>query len=159
MRIAGIDLSTHAVDIVTIDVEERDPPEWRRFPLEGADSFTRARQVRDAMPARTDEWYDDVLAVGIEDPAGHHGTNHIYRIQGCVLACLPKLVLVQQWRPAAWKKAVGLKGNATKIDVTTFVTGGKGWPAHMQDWTYDACDACCVALATRAVLRTGQAAA
>lgn len=155
MRVAGIDLSTHAVDIVTVPLEGTEAPVWMRHPLTGADSFSRARKVRHAMLSRTDAFWDDILAIGIEDPAGHHGTNHIYRIQGAVLQCLPSLVLVQQWRPAAWKKAVGLKGNASKGDIMAAVPTF----AWNVDWPSDACDAYFVALATRAVIQVGEQAA
>lgn len=157
MRVAGIDLSTHAVDIVTVPLEGTEPPVWRRFELKGEDSFSRARTVRDAMCNRTSPFWDDILAVGIEDPAGHHGTNHIYRIQGAVLQCLPSHVLVQQWRPAAWKKAVKLKGNANKAEVMTEVLVLE--PDAAYDWDNNACDAYMIALATRAVIQVGEQAA
>lgn len=166
MRVAGIDLSTHAVDIVTVGLHtDAEPPVWRRFELNGADSFTRARAVRDAMCGRTDEYWDNILAIGIEDPAGHHGTNHIYRIQGAVLQCLPALVLVQQWRPAAWKKSCGLLGNAPKASVTIHsrellgVRGDDLWDDTLDTWPQDAHDAHCIALATRAVIQVGEQAA
>jgi len=119
---------------------------WHRFLLEGWSSFDRARGVRDAMPARTSELWDSVLAIGIEDPRGV-AAGHAYRVQGGVLACLPPAVLVQPWIPSQWRRAVGLKGNCTKLQVMAHVAD-----RIPSDWVSDACDAYCVALATRAAI-------
>jgi len=155
MMIAGIDLSTHAIDVVTVPLEGVGAPVWHRFPLEGPTSFDRARRVRDAMPARTSELWDDVLAIGIEDPRGM-AAGHAYRVQGGVLACLPPSVLVQPWIPSQWRKAAGMSGAASKMTVAQharavdYRASGVKW--RLMDWPQDACDAYCVALATRAAI-------
>jgi hypothetical protein len=125
VKVAGIDLSTHAVDVVLVPLDGNEPPQWRRYPLDGPSSFDRARTVRDAMPPRTGGLWDDVLAIGIEDPRGH-AAGHAYRIQGAILSCLPQSVLVQPWIPSAWRKAVGLPGNASKDDVAVFTGQHRG---------------------------------
>ena len=152
MNVAGIDLSTHAVDVVLVPLDGNEPPEWRRYPLDGPSSFDRARTVRDAMPPRTGGLWDNVLAVGIEDPRGH-SAGHAYRIQGAILSCLPASVLVQPWIPSAWRKAVGLKGNASKEDVVSWALG------YGDDWPQDAYDAFAIAVATRDAITVGEAAA
>jgi len=173
MRIAGIDLSTHAIDVVTVPLEGVGAPVWHRFPLEGPTSFDRARRVRDAMPARTSAFWDEVTEIGIEEPAGFTA-SHAMRIQGGVLACLPPALKVTKWMPSQWRKAAGLKGNASKSDVYQYVASAyrPGWTTMRQlpwrhgqengfgymstatemDWPQDACDAYCVALATRAAI-------
>jgi hypothetical protein len=154
--IAGIDYSTRAVDVVLLD-EDTDAATWHRFELVGADAFDRARDVRRAMLSRPMPWedrlsgdsslfWDDVLACGIEDPRGFN-SGSLYRVQGAILACLPARLLVHPLIPSSWRKTVGLPGNANKQGVWEFADGkGKG------HWPQDACDAYCIALATRTLL-------
>lgn len=142
--IAGIDLSTHAVDVVLVN--ERDP-EWWRFNLRGNDAFDRARYGPEPALQGWLNW-SEIEAVGIEDPRGY-GAGSIYRVQGAVLACVPLPLLVQPWVPSQWRKAVGLKGNATKEDVRAFV---ENLVPVATSWPQDACDAFCIAEATRLAL-------
>jgi hypothetical protein len=144
--VAGIDYSTHAIDVVLID-EDTLKPEWLRYALDGQDAFERARDVDGEVSFGVESsWiWENCLAVGIEDPRGH-GAGHLYRIQGAILAALPHDILVQPWVPSEWRKAVGLKGNASKDDVYRYVSavlsrGSLTWPQ-------DACDAYCIARAT-----------
>lgn len=147
MRVMGIDLSTRAVDVVTVPTNETQP-EWWRFPLHGADAFDRTRSVREAMPPRSSIIYDDVLAIGIEHPAGHHGTRDLLRVQGAILACLPPHVLVHPLPPSSWRKLSGLKGNATKQQVAAHSYTLRCPP----EWPQDAHDAHLIARATIALL-------
>jgi hypothetical protein len=164
MSVAGIDYSTRFVDVVLLD-EDTDAATWHRFPLEGNDAFDRARYVGQAVPGRAMSFWDNVLAVGIEDPRGY-GSGSIYRVQGAVLACVPSGTLVQPWIPSAWRKTVGLPGNASKGQIGQFVVrhklasiGDGRDTSHVMEgalpmpngviWPQDACDAYCIALATR----------
>lgn len=155
--VAGIDYSTRAVDIVWIDDDGAEQPIWRRFDLVGADAFERTRVVRAAMPSAST--WDDTLAIGIEHPGGRHGVHQLLRVQGAIISCLPAGVLVQPWPPSQWKKAVGLKGNATKSEVESFVhlhtfanESQDTFDFVLDEWTQDALDAYCIALTTRAAL-------
>jgi len=115
MNVAGIDLSTWAIDVVRIhDTGEID---WHRYKLEGQDAWERTRNVPHAMPGPTDELWDETTAIGIEQPAGHHGVIPLVRVQGAILARLPKDVLVQPYMPARWRVLAGLPGHALKADV------------------------------------------
>jgi hypothetical protein len=154
--IAGIDYSTRAVDVVLLD-EDSDAATWHRFPLEGNDAFDRARDVRRVMYLPGSEFWDDVLAIGIEDPRGY-GSGALYRIQGAVLNCLPKNTLVHPLIPSQWRKTVGLPGNASKGAVFEFTMKHSG-RAGSGIWPQDACDAYCIALATRTLLVTNPASA
>jgi hypothetical protein len=146
--VAGIDYSTHHVDVVFIDVDGADGPRWERRTLHGQDAFDRTRSVRTHMPARG-SWTDaGVLAVGIEHPAGHHGVGALLRVQGAVLACLPPDMLVKPWPPSAWRKAVGLAGNATKRQVLEWAE--QTTAAYLPE--QDAVDAYAIAVATAAAL-------
>jgi hypothetical protein len=142
--IAGIDYSTRAVDVVLLD-EESDAATWHRFELQGDNAFDRARSVRRAMWG----WngWDDCLAVGIEDPRGYNAGS-LYRVQGAILSRIPILTLVHPLVPSHWRKTVGLPGNASKSAVKAFIPT-RSWNV---DWPQDACDAYCIALATRTLL-------
>lgn len=153
MTTAGIDFDTHAVHVVLL--REDGTAEYRHFPLEGHDAFERVRSVREAMPSRG--WWRDegVVACAIEEPAGKL-TGRLFRVQGAILACLPPDLLVEKLMPSQWRKAVGLKGNATKEDVAWFAASySHGWaPAGMavlSTWPFDATDAYCLALAVSAL--------
>lgn len=122
MFVAGIDYSTHAIDLVLVDLDGARPPWWHRFDLHGTDAWERTRQIRQAMPGPSSQLWDEVLAYGIEDPKGHR-TQYLYRVQGAILACLPPSALVHPLQPSEWRRAVGLKGNASKDEV-----------AHISEW-------------------------
>jgi hypothetical protein len=156
--VAGIDYSTHAIDVVLID-EDTLKPEWWRYPLKGADAWERTRDIGWAFDENWD--WDDVLAVGIEEPRGYN-SGPLYRVQGAILRCIPDYEqprrLVQPWIPSEWRKAVGLKGNASKEAIASHV---RNHMLHMLgtiystrelraiwDWPQDACDAYCIARAT-----------
>jgi hypothetical protein len=159
VTVAGIDFSSHAIDVVTLD-EDTDRAEWHRFPLTGSDAFDRARAVRAAMPGGS--FWDDVLACGIEQTqmrgSGMAAAYSLYRVQGAVLACLPARLLVQPLIPSAWRKAVGIPGNAKKAEVYAWALEHCWQPWH-DGAPQDAMDAYCIALATRTLLQHGQAAA
>jgi hypothetical protein len=169
--IAGCDYSTRFVDIVLLD-EDTDAATWHRFPLKGQDAFDRARSVHhcdDGWPLMSSLGWEDVLAVGIEDPRGY-GAGSLYRVQGAILAAIPRGLLVHPLIPSQWRKTVGLPGNASKDQVSQFVVrhklasigdgrdtshvplGALPMP-HGVTWPQDACDAYCIALATRTLLK------
>lgn len=159
MFVMGCDYSTRFVDFVRLDLDS-DRAEWDRYELVGADAFDRARSVGLVVPGRAMSYWDDCIAVGIEDPRGYNAGS-LYRVQGAVLACVPASTLVQPWIPSAWRRAVGLKGNATKADVYDMVDGERLMAEGtwlVDPWPQDACDAYCIALATRSRLQRKEAA-
>ena len=164
MRVAGCDFSSRFVDIVTVPFEGTGQPVWHRFPLVGADAFDRARSVADSVPGRSSVFYEDILAVGIEHPAGKFGTGPLLRIQGAVLARIPARMLVTPLPPSSWRKAVGLPGNASKDDVwmwvydNCFAARNSDLIPPKQEWPQDARDAYCIALATRSRIDRSEAA-
>jgi hypothetical protein len=151
--IAGIDYSTRAVDVVLLD-EDTDAATWFRSELHGADAFDRARDVNRAMVDDFgSEFWEDVLAIGIEDPRGY-GSGSLYRVQGALLSCLPCDTLIHPLIPSAWRKTVGLPGNASKDAVYGFANFRRQQTDDPFDyWAQDACDAYCIALATRTLIQ------
>jgi hypothetical protein len=152
-NVAGIDLSSFAVDMVR--VHDTGLVDWHRYMLEGNDAFDRARRVPDAMPGPTDELWDETMAIGIEQPAGHHGVIPLVRVQGAILARLPKDLLVHPYVPARWRVLAGLPGHALKADVRLLsIAHGGG-----EQWAQDAHDAHLVARALMAELAAQEKAA
>lgn len=165
--VVGADYSTRYIDLVLLD-EDTLAATWRRYELEGHDAFERARSIRDlpigsrAYGAPSD--WGDVLAVGIEDPPyvkGNPATlRDLARVQGCILARLPRSLLVKSWAPSEWRKAVGLSGRASKDEVRA--RSIELWPLT-EPWVgeplpQDAHDAHLVALATLRALERKEAA-
>jgi len=156
--IAGIDFSTKAIDIVLVDEDQPDRClNWLHIDLTGAlkgepagDAWERTRRVWSAMP-RGGFW-DEAVAIGIEEPRGHHGVEPLFRIQGAITACIPRTVLLQPWNPASWRRLNGLAGNATKLVVRNFVIQQGVW---LPNWSQDACDAYCIARATALAVEVG----
>ena len=160
MKVAGIDFSTHDVDIVLIPLEGTSV-EWHRFELTGQDAFDRTRMVAAVIPRRNAAFWDDVLAIGIEEPTGMFKPGLGYRVQGAILSCLPPGRVVKPWPPSSWRKGAGLSGRASKADVYEFtakqhrpswVKVNAGLFGHSNStqlvWPQDACDAFCIAFAT-----------
>lgn len=147
MNIAGIDYSTHAIDIVTIPHDGPEPPEWHTFPLQGDNAFDRARDIANELHGRNSLFWDEILAVGIEHPAGHHGTGHLLRIQGAILSCIPARMLVQPLAPARWRHLAGLKGSSSKDQIRAASELLLPFGVHFD--TQDAHDAHLIAIATR----------
>jgi hypothetical protein len=156
---AGIDYSTKAIDLVLVDIDWLRPPWWHRFELHGPDAWERTRTVARTLPGRTSQVWDEVLAFGLEEPRGQN-SGVLYRVQGAILAALPPHVLVYPMVPSEWRKACGLKGNASKEDI--------GWHSlalranHAGDlplWPQDAHDAHLIALATHRLINQQEKAA
>lgn len=144
MRVAGVDVSSFEVTVVTILVEDGSHPECHRYRLEGIDSFDRARMVGEAMPGRAHSFWDDMLAVAIEEPFGMN-TGHAYRVQGAVLSMIPAHLLVEKLDPMSWRRENGLSGRSKKGEVFEFATELLGERPVSQD----AADAWCIARAMR----------
>ena len=149
MRIAGIDCSSFAIDIVTVPLDEGEGQvEWHCFKLEGADAFDRTRTVGEVLPARNHSFWLEILACGIEEPSGKFKPGSGYRVQGAVLSMIPARMIVRPLQPGEWRKGAGLSGRSTKEEVFAWVTEQLGGRPRSQD----AADAYCMALATRALV-------
>lgn len=160
MFCAGIDYSTHAIDLVLVDLDQQRAPWWHRFELHGSDAWERTRTVNRTMPGRTSQLWDEVIAFGLEEPRGQNA-GVLYRVQGAILASLPPHVLVYPMVPSEWRKACGLKGNASKANAADHSYSLLTWnttDASYLDWPQDAHDAHLIALATATLINQEQAA-
>ena len=153
--VCGIDLSSFFVDIVYI---ETGVPRWARISLGvDGDAFDRSRGVLAALKAETPgltfpSGLKDCEAIGIAEPRGYN-PGPAYRVQGALLQAIPRTTLVQPWIPSQWRKKVGLPGNCKKEGIMAHVRSIFG--TLVDDWPQDACDAWCIAEATRLALQKG----
>ena len=157
MSIVGIDLSVHAIDVVHLS-EDDDTAFWTRYPLAATDSFLAARNVRDALPGRS-EWRDTgVIAFAVEKPfsRSYKAVSALMRVQGAIVACLPPELLVCELAPTEWKTATVGQGNAGKGDVAAWVFR-RYTEAFVEDWPQDGLDAYAIAWALRALVERGEA--
>lgn len=115
-RVVGIDLSSFAVELVTLD-ETTNHCEWRHCQLHGSNALERLRYVPRAMPRWADGWWDDCYLVAIEAPygTGQAGTlAKLSRVFGAVAACIPPRLQVWEVMPGTWRHELDLPGNAPK---------------------------------------------
>lgn len=159
MRIAGIDVSTHAVDVVTIALDGPHNPDWRRADLEhhGKDtSWTTVGRVKRAMVAADliGSYWDDIAMCYFEDPFSHGAATGkaLGLITGAVRTILPDRLQdrCERLRPTEWRGLVGMPAKATKDMVVLRALDLMGSPHdHDPHWPQDAYDAYLVAVAGR----------
>jgi hypothetical protein len=145
---AGIDFSTFKINLIVLN--DGQASRWvYQVPAKSGDAFDRARLVKLVMPD-VDFWARrQVAALAIEEPRGP-GNGALLRVQGAILACLPHDLLVQPMIPAEWRKKAGLPGNCPKDRVREHVES-LDWRAR--NWMQDDCDAYCLALAVRQLVK------
>ena len=142
MDVIGIDFSSKAIDIVTIRFDA-DEPRWTHIPITG--SFDGSRAMRDILPPAS--WWENTLLVAVEKPMSQqrNSISALMRLQGAIVASVPRDIRTWELPPWEWKKEIGLAGNAKKVDVAVWALD------HGADleWSQDACDA--LGLATAAL--------
>ncbi len=175
MNCAGIDVSTKAVDIVLLELDT-DQATWHHYDLQAGDLADRLMSVRRTLPHPASVFWADTVAIGIERPAGKFGVAQVMAAWGAVLCTLPNKTLVKCWMPSEWRKACGLKGNASKDEVGAWCDEHRfpDWTRQYDEafqfrdwqtveqlqaerdkqdtWTQDAYDAHCIAWATKDAL-------
>jgi len=139
VTVAGVDVSTRQIDVVVLDTRTGRAT-WHPWRLPAGDLIHRIASIRD-WPA--DSLLAGCSAVGIERPYGRHGAWQASMAAGATVTRLPA-VPMRWWSPAEWRRACGLPGNASKLDVLWWASS-QGCPS---DWSQDAADAYCIAYAT-----------
>lgn len=139
----GIDYDSSEIHVATIDETTLELVDTHRARLDcgPGTSYDRARRVRDLLPPRA-RWKDaGVLAIGIEDPYTRqlNSLTALIRVQGALLATLPRDLPVIPLRPQHWKIATLGKGhgNADKPAVIAWALE-QGCPAGLSEDFYDA---------------------
>lgn len=162
-KFAGIDFDSNRVDIVTVNIDTLEP-RWYRFSLIGpelaGDAFERARRIRYALPPRA-SWADvGVVQFAIEKPIGQKkGSSPLFRIQGGILACLPREIPAIELLPYEWKQALDLPGSGAREKTKAEVRMKAVELGAPEDWPQDAHDALCIAHAAIRLCEKGAAAA
>jgi hypothetical protein len=115
VKVAGLDISSYAVDLVLLD-EETDAATWQRFSLAGATPFERTRTLRDVFPTRYFWEEHGVYLFAVEDPHSRfpHAAKAMGLVTGGVAALLPREAVVVQTAPKEWKRIFTGNANATK---------------------------------------------
>lgn len=155
MKVAGIDFSTRAVDLVLLD-EETTVASWHRIPLiEGRGTLAAARSLRGRFPGRS--WFESegVYLVALEETfSGHHaGTaKKLGMIAGAIAVLLPPDLTLLEIPAHEWKRETVGKAGSTKAAVQMWFTevGFQANPGSGK-WTQDAFDAYAIAWAARAL--------
>lgn len=144
--VLGIDVSSRAVDLVTLD-ENANQAEHDRLQLDGDTAFDRCRKVADVMPQPG--WYEErgIYLIGIERPFHRRGQDVVRLFEGAILVTLPTDVPVWEVRPSEWKGPLGVKLTA-KPEWDHFGLYARGF-------SQDALDALGVALYVREKNRAG----
>ena len=153
--VLGIDFSSVAVDCVLLDADT-DQAIHHRVDLAAGpgDAFDRCRRIRDLMPPRT-RWLDEgVLMAAIEQPFSRSfkSTAALLRVQGAVIACLPREMPLVPLPAVQWKQETVGRSNADKDAVRAWVL--ERWPDAPS--SYDACDAYAIAWAVRKLCEAGE---
>lgn len=156
--VAGIDLSSRAIDIVLLE-ESTNRAKWHRFELAGGLAWDRTLDVRRAMPVAS--FWDDVYLAAIETPFPDQ-KGVLRRVQGAVMARIPERVLVWEANASQWKRELGLKGKPSSVNMDEVAPDGdihRLWNREERlvsglDWQ-NARDAYCIALWARESNRTG----
>lgn len=150
--VLGIDLSSHAVDLVTLD-ETTNQAHHQHIPLPGKHAWDRTLTIPTLMPAGS--WWDTIYLIAIEAPygRGQAGTQALLnRVVGAIVASIPHRLRVPErcWivRPDEWKTGLKLKGKPSRDDVD-----GLGFDCD--GWEQDARDALCLAYWARQTNRRG----
>ena len=155
MIVAGIDVSTRAIDIVALNLDTGQA-RHQRYELGDGDLIDRVRTIGVVFPTARSSLWDDVIAIGIERPAGRYGVAQVAMAFGAVVSRIPVDRVLRAWMPAEWRKACGLPGNAGKDQVAHWAIGNvKGMDRVLPQ---DAYDAAAIAYATRQAIRIEDAA-
>ncbi len=107
--VVGIDFSTIAIDVVTLD-EDTDRAEHHRRRLDTGpgDALQRIRRIRDAMPARG-TWTDrGAVVVGIELPYGRAGSDRMAYALGAIIASIDEELPLELLRSDDWRRRCSL---------------------------------------------------
>jgi Holliday junction resolvasome RuvABC endonuclease subunit len=161
--VLGIDLSSHAIDLVLLD-ETTNHATWHFVDLGAGTALDRLRRIPAVMPKQS--WYDDIYLAAIEAPygRGHTGTlAKLSRVFGAIAATLPQALEVWEVTPGQWRKTLGLPGNAPKSEIREAIWKLPDGPSftglHENDGpTQDALDAYAIAYYARNTNQRGIAA-
>ena len=156
--VAGIDFDSNGIFVAVVDEDSGGWVGQITCDLQcgPGDALARARRVRDLMPARG-SWADSgIVAIGLESTFSRdfRAATALCRIQGAIIACLPRDVPLQLLtaggrRKPGWKLlTVGAASDLTtssKAEVKEWALEHGAPPGLVQDHY----DAFCIARATR----------
>lgn len=130
IHVALVDLGTGALEAVVPRVDLAAGP---------GDAFARARRVSTLFPAGHFRPGGAIQAVALELPFSRQTSSlaPLMRVQGAILACIPRDFDVREIRPQVWKSLTVGKSNASKDDVIEWSLYN-GAPTGLEVDFYDA---------------------
>lgn len=154
MLIAGLDYSSHALDIVTINIEGNPEPHWTHVPMKRdghrLPAFSAARHARQALDACAllGAFWDDIVAAYIEHAFGPNPAPLLI-LQGAIMAQIPPHVICDELRPSEWRGLLALRLGVPKAQLKANARAYAITHGAPDNWSGDAYDAMCIALAGR----------
>lgn len=141
-HIAGIDVSTTAVDIVLLDEDTRTPT-WTHCPLQPAlqngsrDDLRPARSAKNAIPGRSWWEHHGVVQVAVEDPFSNRldTAKKLGRVVGAAACCLPPDMPVLLITPVEMRQWLSIEGRMTKEQLRGYAAEHG---APVEEWNRDA---------------------
>jgi hypothetical protein len=123
VKVAGIDVSTHSVDVVILPFRGSyaDGAVWRRVEvprlLDRRGAIANARTIRDGLESRVD--WTDVLLAYIEKPfsQNRHTIAELSVVIGAIAASLPVVTVVNEISAQEWKRVFCDRADASKLDI------------------------------------------
>lgn len=135
MIVWGVDVDTKAAHIASYDTEDDTVETWS-VPW-GGDAKQPVRRLclcRNAIEADVLHHNPTPSTVAIERPTGRFPSPSLMMHAGVVAEAMAHALGFAPWfvPVSTWRKEIGLKGNATKVDVVGWARG-RGWRGESID--------------------------
>lgn len=134
----GVDLG---VRLVTMACHRRDGLSFVTCQADGGDALEACRQLGRRLRVALELWQATV--VWVERPMGAQPRSvaDLMRVMGVVVAAIPMETPVEEITPSAWKRAIGIGGNANKEKVWKWADEKRrlrGYPVALNQHEADA---------------------
>lgn len=149
MNVVGIDFSTKSIDAALVFADGRSPMRWTAD-VSGLGAWDAALIASGAVRSPTFRMLlGDADVCVFERPysVGRSTVAALMRMQGIVLGVVPASLRRFEVAPQAWKKAIGLRPNASKGEVAEWARAMFGDAVKL--WSQDSVDALGIACAGR----------
>jgi hypothetical protein len=151
--IAGIDLSSHALHICTLDDDTNHATvHVVRLDLQRGDAQTRIRRMRDLMPART-SWADaGVTLIAIERPIAIHSSVPLM-VYGALLQLIPPDMPLLELRADDWRREclLPIRGEKSKLKKASIDYARAVWTNAPPTFDDNVAESVCIAWAAREI--------
>ncbi len=125
-QIAGIDVSTKAIAVVVLSASDGSLLRWEQFDYPKLNDLPERNVTHRCRWITLDDYASFMRGVHvaqIEQPMGAHAKSvaEVERVVGAVIRSTPsKTDVAVLLGPSEWKKAAGLPGNASKVQIAAY---------------------------------------